>query len=66
MATMRGERSDVAGRLADHATGLVAALRDALAEDGPAAPEPPTTGPPARVVQRIPVEREPRAEGAPC
>jgi hypothetical protein len=60
IAALHGERPELAGRLAEHAAGLVAVLRAALEEgasppaDTPApAPEPP----PARRVQRIRIER---------
>lgn len=53
LAALRGERPELAVRLAEHATGLVTALRAAL-EEAPAAAAPPT---PTRPVQRIPVER---------
>jgi hypothetical protein len=53
LATLRGDRPELAGRLAEQATGLLATLREAL--DPPA---PPTAEPaPARPVQRIPVDR---------
>jgi hypothetical protein len=61
IAALRGERVELAVRLAEHLGGLVAVLRAALDEGvgGPEqAPDPP---PPAetgrRVVQRIPVAR---------
>lgn len=53
LATLRGERPEVAVRLAEHAGGLLTLLRAALAETPPRA-EP---SPPARRVQRIPVTR---------
>jgi hypothetical protein len=53
LALLRGERPELAGRLAEHAAALLAALQAALHEEE-AAPPPPT---PARRVQRIPVER---------
>ena len=66
--------SEPARRLAEHATGLAAALRDALAD--PAAPssapaDPPVPDGPARDVrvEHIPVERVPVERGAggvPC
>jgi hypothetical protein len=58
VAALRGERPELAARLAEHATGLVAVLRAALEEGGPAAA--PAAGPapgPSRRVQRIRVER---------
>jgi hypothetical protein len=63
LAALRGERPELAVRLAEHAAGLVAVLRAAL-EDGTAAPAAAataaTTGRPARHVQRIRVERQAR------
>jgi hypothetical protein len=58
IAALRGERPELAVRLAEHAAALVVVLRAALEEGEPAptaatAPEPP----PARRVQRIRVER---------
>jgi hypothetical protein len=62
LAALRGERPELAARLAEHAAGLVAVLRTALAEGGPAtaaaagstaAAEPAQT----RRVQRIRVDR---------
>lgn len=55
LTAVRGERPELAGRLAAHATGLAAAVREAL--DEPPAPADP---PPSRPVQHIPVERVPR------
>lgn len=59
LAAVRGERSELAVRLAEYATGMLAVLRAALAEGDPepAAPgaEPPP--PPGRTVQHIPVVR---------
>ncbi|MCU1661369.1 MAG: hypothetical protein QOI36_1386 [Pseudonocardiales bacterium] len=65
IAALRGEHPDLAGRLAEHATGLVAVLRAALEEGVPAsesspAPEPePEPAAPARQVQHIPIDRGP-------
>ena len=58
IAALRGERPELAVRLAEHAAGLVAVLRAAL-EEGGAAPGPTdgTEPPAARRVQRIRVER---------
>ncbi|GAA5119342.1 hypothetical protein [Pseudonocardia adelaidensis] len=65
IAALRGERPELAVRLAEHAAGLVAVLRTAL-DDGVPAPAPPPDvdedadrdgRPPARRVQRIPVQR---------
>jgi hypothetical protein len=53
LAALRGERPELAVRLADHASGLVTALRSALEDTEPSPrPEPPT-----RTVQHIRVER---------
>lgn len=65
LAALRGERSELAVRLAEHTAGIVAVLRAALEEgqEGPApAPEPPAApaegrSPAGRAVQRITVER---------
>lgn len=62
VAVLRGERSELATQLAEHATGLVAVLTAVLEADGA---EPGTNGrdpgagprPPARKVQRIAVQR---------
>ena len=59
LAALRGERPELAARLAEHAGGLVAVLRAALAEGGPA-PAPtdaPQAAAPTRRVQHIRVER---------
>jgi len=61
IAALRGERVELAVRLAEHLSGLVAVLRTAL-DEGSGEPEPaPDPPPPAeagrRVVQRIPVTR---------
>jgi hypothetical protein len=65
LAAVRGERPEVAGRLAEQAAGLLGSLREALA----AGAEPETPRPPARraarTVQHIPVDREPSG-GEPC
>jgi hypothetical protein len=66
IAALRGERPELAVRLAEHAAGLVAVLRAALEEGaaggtGAATPpeesEPATNPAPSRRVQRITVER---------
>ena len=61
LAALRGERPELAVRLAEQATGLVAVLRAALEEGDPepapaAAPEP-SRPPSGRTVQHIPVLR---------
>jgi hypothetical protein len=58
LAALRGERPELAVRLAEHATGLVAVLRTALEEGDPAPrAEPARPTHPARTVQHIRVER---------
>jgi hypothetical protein len=64
LAALRGERPELAGRLAEHAAGLLAVLRAALADAAPAAepesaPDPSlaSDSPPARRVQHIRVDR---------
>lgn len=60
LAAVRGERPELAVRLADQAVGLVEVLRTALIEGAgaPTAGEPAAPDPPAGPrVQRIPVER---------
>jgi hypothetical protein len=58
VAALRGERPELAARLAEHAAGLVAVLRAALEESGPtAAPAAPPEQAPSRRVQRIRVDR---------
>lgn len=54
-AVLRGERTELSIRLAEHATGALAVLRSALAEDRPPPAEPPRPAGPR--VQRIPVDR---------
>lgn len=71
VSLLRGERPELAVRLADHAAGLLDVLRTALHEGtgAPAPPSPPSRAPeaPARRVQRIPVVREAaRAGGGRC
>jgi hypothetical protein len=63
VAGLRGEHADTAAAVARHTAGLIAALRTALAEAGPAAAA--AAPAPGRVVQRIPVERVPPTGGAP-
>ncbi|OLS99939.1 hypothetical protein BJF90_37215 [Pseudonocardia sp. CNS-004] len=59
IAALRGERPELAVRLAEHAAGLVAVLRTALEDSGPAtaAPADEADAPPVRHVQRITVHR---------
>ena len=60
LAVLRGERSDLAAQLAEHATGLVAVLTAVLEADGPdpaQGRQHPAPRPPARPVQRIVVQR---------
>jgi hypothetical protein len=61
VAALRGERVELAVRLAEHLSGLLAVLRTALDEgsgDPEPAPDPsPPSEPERRVVQRIPVAR---------
>jgi hypothetical protein len=59
IAALRGERPELAVRLAEHATGLVAVLRAAL-EDGAPAPAAEPAVRPERRVQHIRVERQAR------
>lgn len=56
MALLRGERPELAVRAAEHAAGLLAVLRSALAERAPT-PTEPTPPPPAERVQHITVRR---------
>jgi hypothetical protein len=53
LATLRGERPELAARLAEHASGLLTVLRSVLEQEEH--PTPPR--PPGRTVQRIPVSR---------
>jgi hypothetical protein len=57
MAALRGERPELVQRLAEHAGGLVALLRDALAEPEEAPPTERTASGSPKLVQRITVER---------
>jgi hypothetical protein len=59
LAALRGERTELSIRLAEHAGGLLAVLRTALEEGDPTAPPPSPSRPrPAgRPVQHIPVVR---------
>jgi hypothetical protein len=66
LAAVRGPRPELADRLVEHTAGLLAALRDALAEPGaPTAAEPVGTAQAARPVQHIAVDRRPTG-GTPC
>jgi hypothetical protein len=56
-ALLRGERPELAVRLAEHAAGLLAVLQAALHEEGEPPPRPAEPPAPARRVQHIPVER---------
>jgi hypothetical protein len=61
IAALRGERPELAVRLAEHAAGLVAVLRAALEEEGEPAPAPADASErPPRRVQRIRVEWQTR------
>jgi hypothetical protein len=63
IAAVRREHPELAERVAEQAAGVLAVLRTALDEGGPAAappPDPPADPPPTRRVQRIHVDR-PRA-----
>ena len=60
LAAVRAERPELAGRLAAHATGLAAALRETLADRSAATPADTAEAPVHRPVQRIPVDRVPR------
>jgi hypothetical protein len=60
LALLRGERPELAARLAEQASGLLTVLRAAL-DEGVGAPAPagpaPESGPAQRRVQHIPVDR---------
>ena len=58
LADLHGDRAEALAQVTRHATGLLAALRVALAEHGTGEPESPAAKP-DRVVQHIPVERVP-------
>jgi hypothetical protein len=62
ISALRGERPELAARLAEQAAGLLAVLRAALEEGTPAPAEPAgeTAPPPARRVQHIRVDRAAR------
>lgn len=55
VALLRGDRSELAAKAAEHAAGLVAVLRAALREPSapPAPPEPPGASEPADSGQRV-------------
>ncbi|QFZ24095.1 hypothetical protein [Saccharothrix syringae] len=55
VALVRGDRSELAAKAAEHLVGLIAVLRAALAE--PAAPAPASEEPARPRVQHIPVVR---------
>jgi hypothetical protein len=59
IAALRGERPELALRLAEQAAGILAVLRTALEEGGPAAPaaEPAPAPAPSRRVQHIRIDR---------
>jgi hypothetical protein len=59
LAVLRGERPELAVRAAEHAAGLLAVLRAALAETQP---PPPTGDPDNGRVQHIPVRRRDNGE----
>jgi hypothetical protein len=64
LAVLRGERSELAARAAEHASGLLAVLRTALAEREPARSDPEQ---PARErVQHITVHRRAADEDGEC
>jgi hypothetical protein len=62
IAALRGERPELAARLAEQAAGLLAVLRAALEEDppAPAGPPPESTPSSSRRVQHIHVDRPAR------
>jgi hypothetical protein len=62
IAALRGERPELAARLAEQAAGLLTVLRAALEESGPAPAAPPTAdgGSGTRRVQHIRVDRPAR------
>ncbi|GLZ34283.1 hypothetical protein Lesp02_64700 [Lentzea sp. NBRC 105346] len=58
VALLRGDRSELASKAAEHAAGLIAVLRAALREPGTPPPEPPpSSGSSEPRVQHIPVVR---------
>ncbi|XVV05586.1 hypothetical protein ACQPW3_09425 [Actinosynnema sp. CA-248983] len=61
VALVRGDRSELAAKAAEHVAGLIAVLRAALAEPEPAPPDEPAEAKPR--VQRIPVVRK---KSSPC
>lgn len=61
---VRGDRPELAARLAEHATGLLAVLRDAAAQPDPAPHRTPSE--PGPRVQRVTVRRGGEAGGPGC
>jgi hypothetical protein len=57
LAVARGERPELAVRAAEHAAGLLAVLRSALAEPSSTSSDPSPSPPPEERVQHIPVRR---------
>lgn len=71
VALVRGDRSELAAKAAEHLSGLIAVLRAALAEPAPTGPAEPAAGtgadrPQRPRVQHIPVVRTARAQGSQC
>ncbi|HEY3611400.1 MAG TPA: hypothetical protein VGL06_28160 [Pseudonocardiaceae bacterium] len=67
MAVLRGERPELAVRAAEHAAGLVAVLRSALAHPERAQPEPPRpAGSTDDRVEHITVRRRGNTEDGEC
>ncbi|MBB5959900.1 hypothetical protein FHS29_006522 [Saccharothrix tamanrassetensis] len=77
VALVRGDRSELAARAAEHVAGLIAVLRAALAEPEDSAsaaasasaesdPDAEGTAPTRPRVQHIPVVRSSRSEQQPC
>jgi hypothetical protein len=62
MAVLRGERPELAVRAAEHAAGLVAVLRSALAQTDP----PPPAGAPDDRVEHITVRRRDNTKDGEC
>ncbi|HEX4704404.1 MAG TPA: hypothetical protein VH352_19920 [Pseudonocardiaceae bacterium] len=57
LAVLRGERPELAVRAAEHAAGLLAVLRGALADRAPTPQQPPESPSEEQRVQHIPVRR---------